>query len=301
MLALALILTGTKSFGAASCTEVFTEGRAGVARGTDLGPLEWLRNLKQKSRPSNPLRQFDSEKYHLAFENIKNENLRVEKGFRPKNSEEAVAYLDVQLESLSLSIQQMPPVLRLKAYSAVQKILNGSASEAAASSNLLVDAIFRGNYQKPTSFAYLLTHTPKQASHEIFVQHLHKLVIADIIHSAYEVPSGPTATRAVERMSSKFISEHREAISTGFWTAVSIASAWQAPMADGLFLSPFNVLKLKSNKLKIERSLREQGLERTLLKLEPEFQNKNDFNYFYALSVKAMNWYVIASLVAVVF
>ncbi|QDK46004.1 hypothetical protein DOM22_12995 [Bdellovibrio sp. ZAP7] len=293
----AMLLFSNMAFAEGSqCSSVFNESTVAGERGTDLKPLEWLRGLKQKFITSKVIKEFDQLKYEEHFNEIKSRDLKVEEGFVPKTLEESIAYLDVQLESLSISVAEMPPVMRTKAYKAVQSILKSNGKNAQGTASKLADIIFRGNFQKPTSFAYLLTHSPSQASREMFVQNLESIAVTQIVLQAYDFNPGPQKPGLMFRMTPQFLRNHKEAISTGFWSAVSVASSVHMGSADGLFLSPLNVFKLNKNRNIIEGSFVRDGFENTLVKLEPEFQSKNQFNYFYSVAVKACNWYIIGSL-----
>lgn len=298
ILVLIFTLAGIAHAAAPQCADLFRNERRTPTRGSNLRPIELIRNLKQNFLPSKIVRKFDQKTYEEHFTNIKSHNLKVESGFRPKSLEEAVAYLDVQLESISISVSDMPPVLRHQTYKTVMSSLKSQGSGEFAAEGL-AQLIFRGNYAKPTSFKYLLTHLPPTVGREIFIQNLHALHLTDIVKQAYDYNSGPKKPSLLKRLTPQLLKDHRELITASLWGGVSVYGTVQSHSIDSFFLPAFNILKTKNYKSEIERTYIEVGLEGAIQKLEPQYQNANALNAIYAVIEKGMNWYFFLSIFSV--
>ncbi|MFS4459191.1 hypothetical protein [Bdellovibrio sp. HCB2-146] len=299
----ALILTfsflgGTAFAAGPQCAELFAESLQPTA-GADLGPIEMVRNLKQKFFPSKLVKNFDQRAYENSVAAIKSQDLRVENGFRPENLEQAIAYLDVQLESLSISIPQMPPVLRHKIYKTVSGVLKAQGRNSDSAAQGLANLIFRGSYTKPTSFYNILTHMPQNSGREMFVQHLHTLEVTSIVTAAYDYNSGPKKAGMIERHLPKFLKEHREIAMASLWGGISIYSTISSHSLESMFLPSLNIFKLKKHRNDIEQIYLENGLEATIEMLGVKYENTATFNFTYAVIEKAMNWYFFGSILTV--
>lgn len=283
----------TSSWAHSYCESVFATDSARPTSGTSLGPIDWLTNIKLKIRSSNTLKNFNDQKYQNAFDKISQEKLSIKEGFAPASLEESIAYLDVSLAELNLSILKMEPIIRNKIFKIVQKTLLSQNRGIDSAAPRVASLIFRGAYQKPTSFKFLLTHLPKDVSAEIFTQQLHELAITEIVVQAFNFKP----QSKVSRLPLRWAKEHKEIINVSLFAAFDVVNT----VMSGIFvpiLTPFNILKLKKNKVIIEEHLTRNGLDKTLMELGPEFSNKNQFNYYYAVIEKVCNWYFIGYILA---
>lgn len=292
------VFAGAAHAAAPQCASIFAD-KVQPTIGSDLGPIEMVRNLKQKFFPSQLVKNFDQKSYSEAVETIKTQDLRVENGFRPESLEQAIAYLDVQLESLSISINSMPPVLRHKIYKTVTGVLKSQGRNADSEAQGLANLIFRGSYVKPTSFFYILTHIPTTSGREMFIQHLHALEVTDIVAHAYDYNPGPKRPSMVVRNLPPFVKEHREIITSALWGGFSIYATVSAHSLDSMFLPAFNVFKLKQFKIEIEQAYLENGLEATLQSLNTKYEKIGNFNFVYSAVEKGMAWYFVGSLLTI--
>jgi|GEM_PF-2695514 len=273
------------------CKNIFSASQP--TRGTNLSPSQWLINLKLKIISSKALKNFDDQKYQNAFDKFSREKDRGEMDSLPTNLEEYVALLDVSMTELNLSITQMPPVVRHKIYKIINKILATEGQSSTFAAQDISSLIARGAYQKPTSFRFLLTHYPNETSAEMFTQEIHQLVITQVVIEALR-------TRPEARTSAflpKWARDHKEILGLAFFTALDVANSF----ASGHFvavLNPLNVLRMKANKEKIQDSLAQNGLEATMIQLQPEFETKNQINYYYAVAEKSLNWYFIGYILS---
>lgn len=292
------IVGGTAFAAGPQCAELFAESLQPTV-GSDLGPIEMVRNLKQKFFPSKLVKNFDQRAYEDSIAAIKNQDLRVENGFRPESLEQAIAYLDVQLESLSISIPQMPPVLRHKIYKTVSGVLKSQGRNSDSAAQGLANLIFRGSYTKPTSFYNILTHMPQTSGKEMFIQHLHTLEVTSIVTAAYDYNPGPKKAGMIARHTPQFLKEHRELAMASLWGGISIYSTISSHSIESMFLPSLNVFKLKKYKTEIEQTYLGHGLEATLAQLDVKYENTSTFNFTYAVIEKAMNWYFFGSILTV--
>lgn len=277
---------------APSCEGVFLVSRPVV--GNNLGPVQWLVNLKLKMKSSKELDNFDEQKYQASFKQLAQDKPIIGPNYVPKTLEDYIAFLDVSLEELNLSILQMPPVIRHTIYKAVNKFLLAEGQVSAGDAQKISDLVIQGSYQKPTSFHFLLTHYPKETAAEMFTQALHKMVITQVVAQALN-SNAPTSG-----LFPKWVRDHKEVLSLAVFSALDIGNF----ILSGSFvpvLNSLDVLQFKATKEKIQKSLNENGLERTLIQFRSEFDNKNQFNYYYAITEKALNWYFIGYVLAPLF
>lgn len=270
-------------------------------KGRDIGPIEFLRNLKMNIMGSKQLRKFDAAKYEETVNSLRSTEALKAGAFVPKTVEEFAALMDMKLAALNMSTQKMDPIFRHKAYQLIQKILSSSDNLASGGySKNLTEVIFRGHFQKTTSFAYLLTHTPKATGSEMLLQHLHTLMVTDLVlQTSDTLPGmmGPVRPGLFARMSPAFVRENKEIVRAGGFFGLSLVTAIAMQDFMTIGIAKANAFELKNNSAKIQEALMQESPNETFVTLERDLSRTQTGQYVYSVVEKALNWVALIYVV----
>lgn len=270
-----------------------------LAQGKDIGPIEWLFNIKYKWKSSDKIRKFNVLKYQDVFNFLNSRKSFENFNYKPKNTEAYIAMLDWRLSNLNISINEMDPVFRHKTYRLVEKILKSEGRNSNSHAQQLAELVFRGHFQKPTSFSFLFTRSYDQTSREMLLQHLHALVVTGVVVEIVQANQPEIISKKgfLSRITPQALKDHQEIFKAGLWFGVGVV---QSAVSENflVFLAPFNILKTKANKQLIETTLQENGLEKTVEILGKDLQTQQTFSYFYAILEKTLNWYTVGYVLA---
>tara|TARA_B110001454_G_C12723212_1_gene435874 strand:+ start:17947 stop:18882 length:936 start_codon:yes stop_codon:yes gene_type:complete len=288
-LAICLILFNSFARSQTTCHQ-FYQKKYHAQPGHDLGPIEAIRSLKQYAFPAKLVRNFSEEHYRMALNRIAKDDVLV-----PSNTEEFTALLDSQLSALNMSTTKMLPIFKYKAYKTIEKILTADGFAASSLAKELAHIIFRGHFKKPTSFAYLLTHSPKETRNEQLLQHLQAMAVTDIVVAIAilgKSNTGPVKPNVFSRYTPQFIKDRTEEIRASSVLGLSLLT-WKGSGEAIAALGPFNIFKTKSYDIRIQKALAENDLHLAYEILKEELSTVAKTGYTYAVAEKILNWYFI--------